>query len=135
MRYGRRCSIIAFNFVGIIGSILSVFPHLKVLCFGRFLYGFSAGVMIVLAPKSLIETIPARIYDNGFGASTNSAIQILIVISTFLISWMPDQNSSKSTLKSAIIWKILYIIPIPLMLLALLLSIYAFKHDSVGFLI
>ena len=74
MRYGRRMPIIVFNLVGIIGSILSVFPHLKVLCLGRFLYGFAAGVTIVLAPRALIETIPARIYDNGFGASTNSAI-------------------------------------------------------------
>ena len=94
MRYGRRLPIIAFLIVGIIGSILSVLPHLKILCLGRYLYGFAAGVTIVLAPKALIETIPARIYDHGFGASTNSAIQILIVISTFLISYMPDKTSS-----------------------------------------
>ena len=126
MRYGRRFPIILFNFVGIIGSIFSILPHLKVLCFGRFLYGYAAGVMIVIAPKFIIETVPARIYDNGFGASTNSAIQVLIVISTFLISWMPDSTSSQLTLKTSIIWKILYIVPIPLMILALLLSIFAF---------
>ena len=68
---GRRKTIIYFNILALIGTALSLVLHFKVMCFGRFLFGLAAGVLLCATPKVMDETIPAELIDKGFGASTN----------------------------------------------------------------
>lgn len=71
IKKGRKSTIINFNIIGIVGSILSLILNFKVMCVGRFLFGVSAGVLLCATPKILDETIPPHLIDKGFGASTN----------------------------------------------------------------
>ena len=68
---GRRTTIIYFNILALIGTALSLILNFKVMCFGRFLFGFAAGVLLCATPKIIDETIPVALIDKGFGASTN----------------------------------------------------------------
>ena len=68
---GRRKTIIYFNSLALIGTALSLILHFKIICFGRFVYGFAAGVLLCATPKIMEETIPTELIDKGFGASTN----------------------------------------------------------------
>lgn len=68
---GRRKTLIYFNMLALVGTALSLVLHFKVMCVGRFIYGFSAGVLLCATPKVMEETIPTELIDKGFGASTN----------------------------------------------------------------
>lgn len=41
------------------------------MCFGRFVLGISAGVILSTTPKMLEESIPAHLMDKGFGMTTS----------------------------------------------------------------
>ena len=86
---GRRIAMISMNIIGICGSLMSVIPNYFVLLIGRFLYCFSSGVLISAVPRIIEETIPFDKYDLGFGASTNLAIDFLILIYTIIDIYMP----------------------------------------------
>ena len=77
-----------FNIVGLIASILSVISNFYVICVGRFIFGMSAGVLIAVAPRMLEETVPHDIYCSGFGASINTATDVLILINLLISKYM-----------------------------------------------
>lgn len=157
MNYGRRLPMILMNIVGIAGCFLSVYPNYFLLIIGRAMYCFSAGVMIALVPRILEEVIPAKytgedgveliIYDKGFGASTNLAVDGIVMINSILVMFMPKVLNPKKTWTAQDIennykkmgdnhlWKYLYLIPIPLLSLSLFICICCFRHESVGFLV
>ena len=60
---GPRKTIIIFNLLGLIGSILSLSLNLKVMCLGRFMFGTGGGVLLCATSKILEETIPVRLLD------------------------------------------------------------------------
>ena len=102
---GRRMPMILMNILGIIGCFLSIYPNFYVLLAGRACYCIAAGVLIVIVPRILEETIPTKYtpeggvetnyYDKGFGASTNLAIDGLIMINTILVMVMPKALNPK----------------------------------------
>ena len=51
----------------------------------------SAGVLIAVAPRMLEETVPHDIYDTGFGASINTAIDALTLINLLILNLMPKK--------------------------------------------
>jgi len=53
MKYGRKWILVAFNLVGIVGSMMSIFPHYKLIICGRFIYGIAAGGLISIAPRMI----------------------------------------------------------------------------------
>ena len=81
--------VILFNIVGLLGCLLSLVANVPILCCGRFIYGFACGVIVCATPKILEETIPAHVMDNGYGTSTNLAINIMIMVSLLLGIGMP----------------------------------------------
>ena len=93
---GRRCAMILMNILGIIGSLMSVYPNYFVLIAGRGFYCLSAGVLISAVPRILEETIPSDKLDLGFGASTNIAIDVLIFINTIMVMFMPKPLNMSS---------------------------------------
>ena len=74
VKSGRRLTILQFNVIGIIGSIFGLLPQFYMMCFGRFIFGFSCGVLICTTPKAIDESVPLKLVDKGFGTSTNKII-------------------------------------------------------------
>ena len=93
---GRRCAMIVMNIVGILGSLMSIYPNYFVLIAGRILYGMSAGVLIAAVPRIIEETIPEDKFDLGFGALTNISIDVLVMINSILVMFMPKPINMKS---------------------------------------
>jgi predicted MFS family arabinose efflux permease len=88
LQHGRWNNLVVFNVFGLVASILSVISNFYIICAGRFLFGMSAGVLIAVAPRMLEETVPHDIYDSGFGASINTAIDVVILINLLLSKYM-----------------------------------------------
>ena len=145
------------NILGIIGCFLSVYDNYFVLLLGRACYCISAGVLIATVPRILEETIPTKYtpeggvetnyYDKGFGASTNLAVDAIIMINSILVMLMPknlnpdtkhSQNDITQNYKDMgdnHYWKILYMVPVPFLAASLFISVCCFRHETVGFLV
>ena len=118
--YGRRKAVLIFDLLGIIGSGLSVIPNLDVILVGRLIYGFSAGVLVTACPKIVEETVPSTHMDNGFGISTNLGINLFVMISLLSGLIVPAETETVKLMNSYS-WKIIYLIPVPLLIIAFLL--------------
>lgn len=60
------------------------------MCFGRFVFGFSCGVLICTTPKAIDETVPSDLIDKGFGTSTNIIINLSFMMVAVLSLGMPE---------------------------------------------
>lgn len=87
---GRKRMVILFNFVALVGVVLSLINNFTLMCVGRLIFGFASGVFVVAGSKMLDETIPAHLMDHGYGASTNLAINVFIMVSMLMGLGMPD---------------------------------------------
>ena len=68
-------------------------------------------------PKIVEETIPSTHMDLGYGTSTNLGINLFLMISMLSGFIIPAHNE----LLTSSNWKIIYLIPIPLIIIAFLL--------------
>ena len=91
IKYGRRSTLIKFNLIGLFASITALFRHFYWMCFGRFLFGVSSGVLMCTTPKILEETIPANVMDKGFGTSTNILINVANFLCLIMAVGMPEE--------------------------------------------
>lgn len=137
MTTGRRLPVIIFNLVGIVGCILSVQNHYLIMMLGKVFFGMGAGVLIAVAPRILEETIPADLIDRGFGAMTNVGVDAMSLTSTIFIIFMPKKGgkNSEKEMKESKLWKILYLLPIPMFATSFLLNIMCFRRETMGFYI
>ena len=69
------------------------------MCFGRLIYGFTAGIIMCATPKMLEETIPANVAEKGFGTSTNIFINTGNFLCMMLAAWMPEKSDDLQTSK------------------------------------
>jgi len=77
-------TVIIFNIVIIIASALSLFKNYPLICVGRFIHGFSSGVLVSAVPKIIDETVPSHVVDKWFGTSTNLMINTGVMINMLL---------------------------------------------------
>ena len=64
------------------------------MCFGRFVFGFSCGILICTTPKAIDETVPSHMVDNGFGTSTNIIINLSFMLVAVLSLMMPETETA-----------------------------------------
>jgi len=125
IQFGKRRMIIVFNSVIIIASVMSIFKNWELMLVGRGLFSFASGALVTFNPKVLGETIPANIFDYGFGASTNMFINTAIMFTMFLGMGYPSENDPE--IKTTNFWKAFYVSPIPIMVIALLMNFFVHK--------
>jgi len=105
IKHGRRKTLIRFNCVGLIGSIFCMFLNFWQMCFGRFVLGISAGVILSTTPKMLEESIPGHLLDKGFGMTTSLFINAAFMGCLLLAGATP---TSQAELKTSNYWRILF---------------------------
>lgn len=128
--YGRRRAVLIFDLLGIVGSCLSIISNFYVILIGRLVYGFAAGVLVTACPKIVEETVPSELMDYGFGISTNIGINLFVMISLLSGLIIPSDQAELLTSQN---WKIIYLIPVPLLIIAFLLQLVVYKNDSVQY--
>lgn len=92
--YGSRKTIIYFNIIGLVGSLLSLSLTFKIMVLGRFCFGYVSGVLMCATSKLLEETIPVRLLDKGFGTSTNILMQLFNFTLLLMAIGMPEDRTS-----------------------------------------
>lgn len=75
------------------------------MCFGRFVIGLSAGVILSTTPKMLEESIPAHLMDKGFGMTTSLFINAAFMGCLLLNGAAPTEQEVVKTSKY---WMIMF---------------------------
>lgn len=102
------------------------------MCFGRFVYGAAAGVLICTTPKMIEEIIPAHLMKKGFGMSTSLFCNVAFFGCLLLGGGMPEDQSE---LAKTHYWMIMYGVQIPFLCLNILLNSFIYTEDTVDFCI
>ena len=73
-------------------------------------------------------------FDKGFSAATNTSIDVFVLFNTLMMTYMPQYPiDTKAELKKSHLWRILYFIPLPLMITALFLTFFIMRTDTIGY--
>ena len=105
VKLGRRSTVINFNIIGFIGTLISFLPNFIVMCVGRTIVGFACGVLICATPKMIDEIIPGKLIDKGFGTSTNIVINLSFLAVMLLSMGMPEDDLS---LQNNLYWMVIF---------------------------
>jgi len=105
VKEGRRKTVLQFNTLGLIGTVLTLQLDFNLICLGRFILGASIGVLLCATSKLMDETIPAKLIDRGFGTSTNILINMAVFGLLVLAIGMPSDSSKLNDTKY---WMLLY---------------------------
>jgi hypothetical protein len=100
------------------------------MCFGRFVFGFSCGVLICTTPKAIDETVPSYMVDKGFGTSTNIIINLSFMLVAVLSLGMPE---TEKALSEDWFWVVIFGAQIPLQLSAILLHAFVYTEEPIDF--
>lgn len=100
------------------------------MCFGRFVFGFSCGVLICTTPKAIDETVPSNLVDKGFGTSTNIIINLSFMMVAVLSLGMPD---GEEALTNDWYWMVIFGCQIPMQILAILLHTFVYTEEPIDF--
>jgi MFS family permease len=63
MRIGRRRAVIVCCLLGIIGVSTTLIWNYKLILLGRFIFGFSVGLISSICPKYIEEVVPNKLLD------------------------------------------------------------------------
>jgi len=88
---------------------MSVLLNFYLICFGRFVLGFSCGVLLCATPKALDEVIPNSLIAK-FGTSTNIMINIAFLALMITANYNPD---SRQELQTSNFWMFLFTMQAP----------------------
>ena len=127
----RRAPIIIFNWIAMIGCMISIIENFTIVCIGRFMFGFSTGVLIIAAPKILEETVPDYYLKRGYGASTNLFAMGGLMINMLLCSKIPSNGLDTKTLDVDNFWKFIYLLPILSCSISFLMFVFVHQYDSI----
>jgi len=105
VKNGRRKTIIQFNILGLIGTLLTLVLDFYSMCLGRMIFGFASGILSCATPKMLDEIIPARMMDKGFGTSTNILINFAFFVVLIMAMGVPE---SPAALMETKYWMLIY---------------------------
>jgi MFS family permease len=86
--YGRRKTILVFNIISIISLCTTLILRIPAITIGKFVFGFSSGVINVAGPKMLEETVPEELLG-AFGIATNAYICLGIGLATIVGAGLP----------------------------------------------
>ena len=107
---GPKKTIIIFNIFGLIGSVMALQLSFKLMCLGRFFFGLTSGVLLCATSRILEDTIPVRLFDKGFGTSTNILMQVFSLTLLLMAIGMPDNRDELETTRW---WRCIYGLQIP----------------------
>lgn len=128
---GRRRGAIIGHIICILSSVVSMFEHTVTLSIGRLLLGTGAGIMNVVFGKMITETIPAHLMPI-FSMIHNACICTGYFLCFGLAALLPDAKDEEAN-KQDELWRVIWLTPAAIGIIVILLVLFVFKLESVGF--
>ena len=130
MKGGRRKSIIWLSILSIFGIVPTLFLNVWAIIIGKFVYGFSASVIIVASSLYLQETVPVE-KSATFDFTTNFGVILGVTIDLVVGLGLP--TSAEGRMNDHTYWRAIVGVPLLFILIQLILWIGVFKLESVKY--
>ena len=88
---GRRRTLLIYNLVIIFSTIFMCILNFWAILFGKLIFGFSAAVVLIAAPKMIDETVPIHKLKL-FGLATNFYISLGVSMAMVMGLWLPKPD-------------------------------------------
>jgi MFS family permease len=133
IKIGRKKSFIYASSIALFGTLLQMFESLPCILIGRLIYGLGCGVLSIVAPRYIEETVPDHklsLYTPLFMCSVAFGSMIALLLGAGL----PDEEDAKG-LKESGFWRVIIGIPMVLQVASIASMIFLIRFDSVRSLI
>ena len=127
VKNGRRQCIIYMSILCVVGIVPTLFLNIWSIMIGKFIYGFSASVIIVASSLYLQETVPAE-KSATFDFTTNFGV--ILGITICLVSGFGLPTSEQGKVDDQVYWRVILGFPLVFIVLQLILWISVFKLES-----
>ena len=124
-------TILVFNILSILGTCTSLIEKLASIVIGKFIFGFSVGVLNVAGPKMLDETVPVDLLG-AFGIATNVYICFGIGLATLIGVGLPKDGDIEGYIQDDF-WRVVYGFPLLFCLLQNIAFLFFLQEDSILF--
>jgi len=134
MKIGRRKAQFVNISIGLVGTAMTAILNTENILLGRFLFGFSSGLLCTTIPRYVEETVPVHLFDN-IGPIFNVS-QGTGTFFSYLLGELLPADTDAEALKATDRWRILYFyFPATIYIILLFCFIFTVRHDSVKFLV
>ena len=133
LKIGRKNTFILASVLGFVGTSMSLVESLTWILTGRLIYGVGCGVLSIVGPRFIEETVPDRLvslYSPLFMCSVAFGGMIALLMGAGL----PDDNNPEA-LKSSNFWKLIIGLPLILQITSVLSMHFYVKYDSIRYLV
>lgn len=129
---GRRKVMICLCLLGILSVIPTLFLNVYTICLGRVALGTVGGVMAVMGPRMIEESVPSYklgIFGPFSGLFINSGSMIAAIVGGLLLY---EDGEPKETTE---LWKVDYAVPILLLLIQLFLFLIVVTEEPMNYIL
>ena len=134
MSNGRRRTIIASLFIGLLGNIVTYYLNFYVIMIGRFMFGISNGIFSSTILRFINETLPFHIADS-FSVGYVFISTVGCIIAFYIGSLLPADDQYDQLMETQN-WRIIYVyFPASLYIFTIFGFIFIIKEDSIKYLI
>ena len=131
IRKGRRRATLLIQAMAVLGSIMTMFRSLPLICLGRFIIGFVGTAACLIMGKSIGETLPASMASQ-YGVLIGLYINLGFLIS-FLVGLLVPTDPSEFAADE--MWMIVSALPAIVGVISILLMSLFFVEEPVSFCI
>ena len=110
IKSGRRRVLILSAFIGIVGSIISMYENFYTIIVGKMIYGFSVGLIAIGMPRVMEETVPGAMvgFYGGLYCLSFAAATLL----AYLMAVFMPKDTDTEALKETPIVQVVFGLPI-----------------------
>ena len=91
IKMGRRKTFIWATVIGFVGVMITMFENLGAIIFGRIIYGFACGLLSIVGPRFIEETVPDNLLSL-YSPLFMTASAMGAMISLLLGAGLPDES-------------------------------------------
>lgn len=104
MKMGRKRTFIWATVIGFIGVVITMFESLSAIIIGRVIYGFGCGILSIVGPRFIEETVPDNLLSL-YSPMFMTASAVGAMISLLLGVGLPD-DTDKKALSESDYWRV-----------------------------
>jgi len=128
---GKWNLLMVTNVIAIVGSVLTLYDNMKVICVGKFIFGLAMGGYSVYCPNFLNETVPLE-WKGPIWTITNSMVAVGILIPSLFGLYFPENMNQTHTATFQVqhYWRVIWAFPILIACLQMSMLCCCFRFDT-----
>ena len=133
IRIGRRKGAIVAQAIAILGAAITMIGTVAALTIGRVLVGTTAGCMIIIFGKSVVENMPETLAAK-FAMFVNASLCLGYFPCYSMGAMLPDPKDFEAN-KQDELWRVIFLVPALIGVFEIVLLLLVFKEEPITYCI